>query len=309
MNGREMAARIRSGTGFIAALDQSGGSTPRTLRDYGIADGRWQGEDEMFALIHAMRTRIITSPAFTGDKIIGAILFEKTMDGEVDGKPVPQVLIERNIVPFLKVDRGLEDEDEAEGGGVQLMKPIEDLDALLLRARDKGIFGTKMRSVIRSANCAGIEQIVAQQFAVGQRILAAGFMPILEPEYDIRALDRAVGEAMLRDTLLRHLDGLPEGMDVMLKLSIPVEANLYRPIVAHPRVVRVAALSGGYARSKACRELARNEGVIASFSRALLEGLHERMSDDEFDRALAAAIDAIFRASMQKIATSPGQPE
>ncbi len=297
MNDDEMLTKMRSSEGFVAALDQSGGSTPQALRGYGIPDTEWQGEEEMFARIHQMRSRIITSPSFTGDKVIGAILFEKTMDGEADGKPVLQVLHERGVVPFLKVDKGLEDEKD----GVQMMKPMPGLEALLHRAKDKGVFGTKMRSVIKSADRAGIDRIVAQQFEVGRQISAAGLVPILEPEYDIIASDRAEGEAMLRDAILQKLDAVAEGADVMLKLSIPSEPNVYRPIIAHPRVLRLVALSGGYSRDDACRELAKNEGMIASFSRALLKDLRAQMSEKEFDRALADAIDAIYRASTEKV--------
>jgi fructose-bisphosphate aldolase class I len=298
MNDQEMTARIARGDGFIAALDQSGGSTPKALRGYGIADEVWSGEDEMFARIHEMRCRIIRSPAFTGDKVVGAILFERTMDGDVDGVPVPQALIAKGVVPFLKIDKGLEDEAD----GVQLMKPIPGLDALLERAKALGVFGTKERSVINAANPAGIAAIVAQQFEVGKQVLAHGLMPILEPEYSIKAADRAEGEAILRDEILRGLDALPDGQQVMLKLSIPVEANAFKALVDHPKVLKVVALSGGFSRDEACAELARNEGMIASFSRALLDSLRAQMSDAEFDAALGEAIDAIHGASTQKVA-------
>jgi fructose-bisphosphate aldolase class I len=298
MNHQEMTARIARGDGFIAALDQSGGSTPKALRGYGIADEVWSGEDEMFARIHEMRCRIIRSPAFTGDKVVGAILFERTMDGDVDGVPVPQALIAKGVVPFLKIDKGLEDEAD----GVQLMKPIPGLDALLERAKALGVFGTKERSVINAANPAGIAAIVAQQFEVGKQVLAHGLMPILEPEYSIKAADRAEGEAILRDEILRGLDALPDGQQVMLKLSIPVEANAFKALVDHPKVLKVVALSGGFSRDEACAELARNEGMIASFSRALLDSLRAQMSDAEFDAALGEAIDAIHGASTQKVA-------
>ena len=299
MNQQEMTDRIAGGNGFIAALDQSGGSTPKALRAYGVADAEWNGEDEMFARIHEMRCRIIRSPAFSGDKVVGAILFEKTMDGTVDGTPVPQALIAKGVVPFLKIDKGLEEEAD----GVQLMKPIPGLDALLERAKALGVFGTKERSVINAANPAGIAAIVAQQFEVGRQVLAHGLMPILEPEYSIRAADRAEGEEILLSEILKHLDALPEGQQVMLKLSLPVVPNAFRGLVNHPKVLKVVALSGGYTRDEACAELARNEGMIASFSRALLDGLRAQMSDAEFDAALGEAIDAIYCASTEKAAT------
>ncbi len=298
MNQQEMTDRIARGQGFIAALDQSGGSTPKALRAYGVADEEWNGDDEMFARIHEMRSRIIRSPAFNGDKVVGAILFEKTMDGTVDGVAVPQALIAKGVVPFLKIDKGLEDE----AAGVQLMKPMPDLDSLLERAKALGVYGTKERSVINSANRQGIAAIVAQQFEVGHQVLGHDMMPILEPEYSIKAADRAQGETILRDEILAHLDALPEGRQVMLKLSLPVEANLFRPIVNHPKVLKVVALSGGYSRDEACAQLARNDGMIASFSRALLDSLRVRMSDAEFDAALGEAIDAIYRASTEKVA-------
>lgn len=298
MNQQEMTDRIARGQGFIAALDQSGGSTPKALRAYGVADEEWNGDDEMFARIHEMRSRIIRSPAFNGDKVVGAILFEKTMDGTVDGVAVPQALIAKGVVPFLKIDKGLEDE----AAGVQLMKPMPDLDSLLERAKALGVYGTKERSVINSANRQGIAAIVAQQFEVGHQVLGHDMMPILEPEYSIKAADRAQGETILRDEILAHLDALPEGRQVMLKLSLPVEANLFRPIVNHPKVLKVVALSGGYSRDEACAHLARNDGMIASFSRALLDRLRVQMSDAEFDAALGEAIDAIYRASTEKVA-------
>jgi fructose-bisphosphate aldolase class I len=298
MNQQEMTARIARGNGFIAALDQSGGSTPKALRGYGIADDAWTGEEEMFARIHEMRCRIIRSPVFSGDKVVGAILFEKTMDGTVDGTPVPQALIAKGVVPFLKIDKGLEDE----ANGVQLMKPMPGLDALLERAKRLGVFGTKERSVINAANPAGIAAVVAQQFEVGRQVLAHGLMPILEPEYSIKAADRAEGEKILLSEILTHLDALPEGQQVMLKLSLPAEANAYKALVSHPKVLKVVALSGGYTRDEACGELARNEGMIASFSRALLDSLRAQMSDAEFDAALGEAIDAIHCASTEKVA-------
>jgi fructose-bisphosphate aldolase class I len=293
MNHQEMTDRIATGQGFIAALDQSGGSTPKALRGYGVEEGAWSGEDEMFALIHAMRERIVESPCFGNGKVLGAILFEKTMDGTSGGKPVPERLKERGIVPFLKVDKGLEDEAD----GVQLMKPMPDLESLLERAKAKGMFGTKMRSVIKRNDAQGIRRIVAQQFEEGRRILAAGLMPILEPEYDITAADRAEGETVLLAAIRDGLDALPEGQQVMLKLSIPVEANLYRPLIDHPKVLRVVALSGGYSTDEACEKLSQNKGMIASFSRGLLQDLRHHQSDDEFDATLGAAIDKIHLAS------------
>jgi len=294
MNFDEMTQRVATGEGFIAALDQSGGSTPKALKGYGIEEGAWNGDDEMFALIHQMRSRIMETPCFGNGKVIGAILFEKTMDGESGGKPVPARLAERGVVPFLKVDKGLEDEAK----GVQLMKPMPDLEALLDRARAKGVFGTKMRSVIKRNDAAGIAAVVEQQFAEGRRILARGLMPILEPEYDITATDRAEGEKVLLAEIMKQLDALPEGQQVMLKLSIPVESNLYAPAIAHPRVLRVVALSGGFSTDEACDKLAQNPGMIASFSRGLLQDLRAQQDDGEFDRTLSAAIDKIHAASV-----------
>jgi fructose-bisphosphate aldolase class I len=296
MQHAEMTARIESGNGFIAALDQSGGSTPKALRGYGIEEGAWANDEEMFGLIHEMRSRIITSPAFTGDKVIGAILFERTMDGEIDGRPVPDVLKARGVVPFIKIDKGL----EAEADGVQLMKPMPELDALLDRARRLGMFGTKERSVINLADRNGIAAIVRQQFDVARQVLGAGLVPIIEPEVNIKSPERADADRILLDELTKALDALPEDARVMLKLSLPVEPNLFRPLVDHPRVLRVVALSGGYSREEACRELARNDGMVASFSRALLEDLRHQMSDEEFDRSLGGAIDEIHRASTVK---------
>jgi fructose-bisphosphate aldolase, class I len=299
MDDAKMAARMATGEGFIAALDQSGGSTPKALKGYGIEEGAWGSDEEMFGLIHQMRSRIITSPAFSGDKVLGAILFERTMDGEIDGKPVPQVLKERGVVPFIKIDKGL----EVEANGVQLMKPMPDLDALLARAKALGVFGTKERSVINLADREGIKAIVEQQFEVGRQVLAAGLVPILEPEIDIKSPERAEADSILLEELLKGLDALPGDDKVMLKLSIPATPGLFDPLVDHPRVLRVVALSGGYSRSAACAELARNRGIIASFSRALLEDLRHPMSDAEFDRSLAEAIDEIHRASTEKVAT------
>ena len=298
MDDAKMTAQMEKGEGFIAALDQSGGSTPKALKGYGIDEEAWGSDEAMFDLIHQMRSRIITSPAFTGDKVLGAILFERTMDGEIDGKPVPQVLTERGVVPFIKIDKGLEAEDK----GVQLMKPMPELDALLARARALGVFGTKERSVINFANREGIAAIVSQQFDVARQVLAAGLVPILEPEISIKSPERAEADRILLDELLKALDSLPGDDKVMLKLSIPATPGLFGPLVDHPRVLRVVALSGGYSRPEACAELARNRGMIASFSRALLEDLRHAMSDDEFDRALGEAIGDIYRASTEKVA-------
>jgi fructose-bisphosphate aldolase class I len=287
--------QMTSGQGFIAALDQSGGSTPKALKLYGIGEDRYASEDEMYDLIHAMRSRIAMAPAFTGDKVIGAILFEKTMDREIGGKPAAQFLWEdRHVVPFLKIDQGI----EAEADGVRLMKPIKGLDALLSRAVEAGIFGTKERSVIDAANPAGIARIVEQQFDVARQVLAHGLMPILEPEITISIPDKAAAEEILLAEILKHLDTLPEGQQVMLKLTLPSKANLYKPLVDHPKVMRVVALSGGYSRDEANAILAQNTGVIASFSRALTEGLSESQSDAEFNATLAETIDAIYRASV-----------
>ena len=296
MNNSEMTAKLESGRGFIAALDQSGGSTPKALKGYGIEEGAWNDDEEMFGLIHQMRSRIITSPSFSGDKVIGAILFERTMDGEVDGKPVPEVLKERGVVPFIKIDKGL----EAEENGVQLMKPMPDLGTLLSRAKALGVFGTKERSVINLANRDGIAAVVGQQFEVARQVLDAGLVPIIEPEVNIKSSERAEADQILLDELLKALDALPGDERVMLKLSLPTEAGLFDPLVDHPRVLRVVALSGGYSRAEACRELARNRGVIASFSRALLEDLRHQMSDEEFDQSLGQAIDEIHAASTTK---------
>ncbi len=298
MDSQEMSRRIREANGFIAALDQSGGSTPKALAGYGVAPGSWADDAGMFELIHRMRCRVITSPAFNGDKVLGAILFERTMDGSVDGTSVPQALIDRGVIPFLKVDQGLEEERD----GVQLMKPIAGLEPLLARAKDLGVFGTKMRSVIKAANRPAIARIVAQQIEIGRQISAAGLMPILEPEYDIGAGDRAAGEAILLDELTKALADLPGGEQVMLKLSIPAQPNQYSDLVRHPAIARVVALSGGYSRAQACVELAKNEGMIASFSRALLSDLRATMDDEEFDKVLGQAIDEIYRASTVKTA-------
>ncbi|WP_414712992.1 fructose bisphosphate aldolase [Sphingopyxis sp.] len=288
-----MLEQIKSGQGFIAALDQSGGSTPKALKGYGIEADAFSNDEEMFGLIHAMRSRIVTAPCFNGEKVIGAILFERTMDGDADGKPVPTVLWERGVVPFLKVDKGLEDEVH----GVQLMKPNPDLDALCQRAVAKGVFGTKMRSVINLANPAGVNAIVEQQFAEAERIAAHGLVPIIEPEVNIKSVERDAADRLLLNELLAALDAW-DGAPVMLKLSLPTEAGLFQPLVDHPKVLRVVALSGGFARPEACAELAKNPGIIASFSRALLEDLRHQMSDDEFDKSLGGAIDEIHAASV-----------
>ena len=296
MSELNMAEKVASGAGFIAALDQSGGSTPKALKGYGIEDGAWNGDAEMFALIHAMRSRIITSPAFTGDKVLGAILFERTMDGEVNGIPVPRALTDRGVVPFIKIDKGLEDE----ANGVQLMKPMPGLDTLLARARALGVFGTKERSVVNLANREGIAAIVAQQVEIGRQVLAQGLVPILEPEVNIKSPERAEADAILLDELVRQLSAMPGDDKVMLKLSLPVKAGHFDALVDHPRVLRVVALSGGYKRPEACVELAKNRGIIASFSRALLEDLRASMSDEEFDASLGGAIEEIYQASTVK---------
>jgi fructose-bisphosphate aldolase, class I len=295
MPNSKQAEQMGRGAGFIAALDQSGGSTPKALRLYGVEESAYSSESEMYDLIHAMRARIIKSPAFTGDKVIGAILFEQTMDRAIDGIPTATYLWEkRGVVPFLKIDKGL----EAEADGVQLMKPMPELDALLARAAKAGIFGTKERSVVNAANAAGIEAIVAQQFAVGAQVAAAGLMPILEPEVTISIADKAEAEDLLLAAILRHLDALPAGQQVMLKVTLPTKANLYKPLVDHPGVMKVVALSGGYNRDEANAILAQNAGIIASFSRALSEGLSAGQSDAEFDTILEQAITSIHAASI-----------
>jgi len=287
--------RMRNGKGFIAALDQSGGSTPKALRLYGIEESSYSGDEQMFDLIHAMRTRMIKSPAFDGRRVLGAILFEGTMDREIDGVGSAQYLWERKqVIPFLKVDKGLADEAD----GVQIMKPMPDLDALLARGRDKGIFGTKMRSVIKSANASGIESVVAQQFAVGRQILAAGLVPIIEPEVDINSPTKGEAEVILKKSILAELDRQPASQPVMLKLTLPEEDDFYLDLVKHPSVLRVVALSGGYSRDESNARLARNHGVIASFSRALTEGLSAQQSESEFDSLLDSTIEGIYRASI-----------
>ena len=287
--------KVKSAKGFVAALDQSGGSTPKALSLYGIAKDKYANDQQMFDLIHAMRTRIITSPAFNGDRILGAILFEQTMDRDIAGRSSADYLWSvKQVVPFLKVDKGLADE----ANGVQMMKPMPGLDALVARARDKGVFGTKMRSVVKSADAKGIAEIVAQQFSVGKQILAAGLMPIIEPEVDIHAKDKEGAEKLLKAAILEQLSALGAQQQVMLKLTIPSVADFYADLVKHPKVLRVVALSGGYSREEANRLLARNHGVIASFSRALTEGLTAQQSDEEFNKALDASIGSIYQASI-----------
>jgi fructose-bisphosphate aldolase class I len=288
-----MLDQIKSGQGFIAALDQSGGSTPKALKGYGIESDAFSNDEEMFGLIHAMRSRIVTAPCFNGEKVIGAILFERTMDGDAGGRPVPALLWERGVVPFLKVDKGLEDEVN----GVQLMKANPGLDELCARAVAKGVFGTKMRSVVNLANPAGVKAIVEQQFAEAKRIAAHGLVPIIEPEVNIKSAERDGADRLLLNETLAALDAW-DGAPVMLKLSLPTEAGLFQPLVDHPKVLRVVALSGGFARPEACAELAKNPGIIASFSRALLEDLRHQMSDDEFDKSLGGAIHEIHAASV-----------
>jgi len=293
-NFEQQKAKFRSQPGFIAALDQSGGSTPKALRLYGIPESAYSGDAQMMDLIHAMRTRIITSPSFNGDRILAAILFENTMDREIQGRPTADYLWDvKKVVPILKVDKGLQDE----ANGVQLMKPMPGLDSLLARAKAKGIFGTKMRSVIKQANPAGIKAIVDQQFEVARQIIAAGLVPIIEPEVDIKCPDKAAAEDLLKAEIMARLDKLPEGQLVMLKLTIPTKDNLYADCIKHPRVLKVVALSGGYSRAEANEKLARQHDMVASFSRALTEGLTAQQSDAEFDQALDAAIESIYQAS------------
>jgi len=294
----KMMAQISGKDGFIAALDQSGGSTPGALRLYGIPDSAYSGDAEMFRLMHEMRVRIMTAPAFTGAKVIGAILFEATMDGQAQEKPVPTFLWEeRGVIPFLKVDKGL----EAENDGVSVMKPIPGLDALLTRAVKLGVFGTKMRSVINLPSKAGIAAVVSQQFDVAAQIARHGLIPIIEPEVSIKSPDKAGAETILLEELTKHLDALPEGRQVMLKLTIPDVPDFYAPLIDHKRVARVVALSGGYTRADACKRLAANHGMVASFSRALAEDLRHSMSDAAFDATLAKCIDEIYRASTVKV--------
>ncbi len=286
--------KVRTANGFIAALDQSGGSTPKALRLYGVPESGYSGEAEMFDKVHEMRTRIVMSPSFHGNRILGAILFEMTMDREIGGKPSARYLWEdKNVVPFLKVDKGLAEEKD----GVQLMKPMPDLDSLLERAKQNGVFGTKMRSVVKLANQAGIEANVAQQFEIGRRIVAAGLVPIIEPEVDIKSPQKAEAEAILKASLLEHLKALSADEKVMFKLTLPSQDDFYRDCIEHPNMIRVVALSGGYSRAEANERLARNHGMIASFSRALTEGLSAQQSDAEFDKLLDESIQSIFDAS------------
>jgi fructose-bisphosphate aldolase, class I len=293
-----MAEQVSKGAGFVAALDQSGGSTPGALKDYGIAPDAYSGDAEMYRLMHEMRVRVMSAPAFTGEKVIGAILFEQTMDGEAAGKPVPSFLWEdRKVVPFLKVDKG----KESEADGVELMKPIPGLDALLERAVKLGVYGTKMRSVIKLASKTGIASIVAQQFEVGQQIIKHGLMPIIEPELLVTSPEKAEAEDLLLQELEASLDRLPDGQKVMLKLTIPTKPDHYKPLTEHKKVARLVALSGGYSRTEACEKLKANHGMIASFSRALLEGLKKQMTDEEFNAKLSATIDEIYKASTVKV--------
>jgi len=291
---QEQLAQVKSRKGFIAALDQSGGSTPKALKLYGIEESQYSGEQEMFDLVHAMRTRIIKSPVFTSDRILGVILFEMTMDRQIDGIGSAEFLWQKKgIVPFLKVDNGLAEEVD----GVQVMKPIPQLGARISSALSHGVFGTKMRSVIKLANAKGIDAVVAQQFQFGKEILAGGLMPIIEPEVDIKSSEKEKCEELLRSAIIRELDKLSDDHQVMLKLTLPTEPNFYKVLVEHPRVLRVVALSGGYSRDDANAKLAQNDGVIASFSRALTEGLSAQQSDGEFDKVLDTAIESIYQAS------------
>ena len=294
MNTAEMTAKFAGGQGFIAALDQSGGSTPKALAGYGVAPDAWSDDAGMYELIHQMRSRIIRSPVFTGQKVLGAILFERTMDGMIDGVTVPAALLAKGIVPLIKIDKGLEDE----ANGVQLMKPMPDLDTLLVRSKALGVYGTKERSVINSADAAGIAAVIAQQFEVGRQVLSHAMMPILEPEVNIKSATRGDCDTLMRGEILRHLDTMDQ--PVMLKLSLPVVPGTFDALVDHPKVLRVVALSGGYERPEACAELAKNRGIIASFSRALLQDLRSGMTDGEFDAALGSAIDEICTGSVVK---------
>ena len=294
-NTQKQIDKIRSEPGFIAALDQSGGSTPKALSNYGIGAAAFSNDDEMYELIHAMRSRIMTSPAFSGERIMGAILFENTMDREVEGKATADYLWEvKRVVPFLKVDKGLADEDN----GAQVMKPMPDLDALLRKARDKNVFGTKMRSVIKMANAAGVNAVVEQQFAVGRQIIDAGLVPIIEPEVDINSPQKSAAEDLLKVALMVQLDQLEDGQLVMLKLTLPEQENFYASCVKHPNVLKVVALSGGYSREEANQRLTAQNGMVASFSRALSEGLSAQQSDSEFNHVLDASIESIYRASI-----------
>jgi len=287
--------KVKNDKGFIAALDQSGGSTPKALKLYGVNEDAWTNEQGMYDVVHQMRSRIMTSPAFTGKRLLGAILFENTMDRDVAGKPTPDYLWEvKGVVPFLKVDKGLADEKD----GVQMMKPMPDLDALLKKAKSKNVFGTKMRSVIKQANAAAIDAVVKQQFEVAKQILAAGLMPIIEPEVDIKTPNKDKAEELLKAAILKELNQLKPDQRVMLKLTIPEKDNLYADLIKHPNVLRVVALSGGYSREESNKRLARQNGMTASFSRALSEGLTKQQSDEEFNKALDASIESIYRASI-----------
>ena len=294
---QQMIDQVKNGNGFIAALDQSGGSTPKALKLYGIEESEYSGEAAMFDLIHQMRSRLIKSKVFTSDRIVGAILFEMTMEREIDGMGTAEYLwSKKKIVPFLKVDNGLAEEKN----DVQLMKPIPELSARIAAANKHGVFGTKMRSVINLANAAGIEEVVAQQFELGKEIIAGGLVPIIEPEVNIKSAEKAKAEELLKISLLNHLNKLSDTQTVMLKLSIPTQANLYQELVAHPRVLKVVALSGGYSRDEANNLLAKNKGIIASFSRALTEGLSAKQSDDQFNALLDSTIQSIYNASVKK---------
>ena len=289
-----MLEKVKTENGFIAALDQSGGSTPKALRLYGIEESEYSSDEEMFDMVHAMRTRIITSDAFTGERVLGAILFENTLERDIKGMPSAKFLwTEKNVIPFLKVDKGLADEQN----GVQVMKPMPALDELLAKANAQNVFGTKMRSVVKLANAAGINAVVEQQFEVGKQIIAAGLVPIIEPEVDINSPEKSEAEALLRDAILQQLDALSDDQNVMLKLTLPNEANFYAPLIAHPRVLKVVALSGGYNRQDANQKLSENAGMIASFSRALTEGVSAQQTDTQFDATLNDAIESIYQAS------------
>ena len=294
MSFEQQLEKVKTQPGFIAALDQSGGSTPKALGLYGVTEDAWSNDDEMFAVVHEMRTRIITSPAFNGDRILGAILFENTMDREIEGQPTARYLWNaKNVVPFLKVDKGLADIEN----GAQVMKPMPDLAALLEKASANGVFGTKMRSVIKEANATGIDAVVKQQFDIGRQIVAAGLVPIIEPEVDINCPDKAAAEDMLHAGIMEELNSLGEGEFVMLKLTLPEQDNLYADCIAHPKAVRVVALSGGYSREEANDRLSRQNGMVASFSRALAEGLKAQQTDEAFNTMLDASIASIFEAS------------
>ena len=294
MNRSDMTQKIRSQSGFIAALDQSGGSTPKALKLYGVDESAYSNDEEMFGVVHAMRTRIVTSPSFGGDRVLGAILFENTMDRDIEGKSSAKYLWEeKNVVPFLKVDKGLADEE----GGVQIMKPMPELDALLERANSHGIFGTKMRSVIKLANAEGVAAVVAQQFEIGKRIVAAGLVPIIEPEVNINSTTKAEAEVLLKAAILRNLGRVADGQQIMLKLTLPEEDGFYADLIAHPKVLKVVALSGGYSREESNARLSRQHGMIASFSRALTEGLSAQQSEDEFNSLLDGAVGSIAAAS------------